>query len=143
MNRKILTVVAAAAALVGGAFTPAALAADEHRGHGHYEHREYDRDHRGGGYHDRHDYGAREELYVICYHLDGGAGRVRVKSGDRAERVVDLLRSVGADAHIDGNRVVHFKMRGRGRIVRRSGEDAYRLAQKLEGYGFHARVERA
>jgi hypothetical protein len=142
MKRKILIAfAAAAAALVGGAFAPAASARDEYRGYDRHESHEHDRGDRGG-YHDRHDHGPREHLYVIRYHLDGGVGRVKVKSGDRAERVVDLLRSVGADAHIDGDRVVHFRMRGKGRIVRRSGEDAYRLAQKLEGYGFHARVDR-
>ena len=140
MKRKILIAVAAAA-LVGGAFAPAASARDEYRGYDRHEYHGHDRGDRGG-YHDRHDHGPRAHLFVIRYHLDGGVGRVSVKSGDRAERVVDLLRSVGADAHIDGNRVVHFSMRGRGRIVRRSGEDAHRLAQKLEGYGFHARVDR-
>jgi hypothetical protein len=145
MNRKILTAVAAFA-LVGGTFAPAAFARDEHRGdvrvehrdHGGYDRGRYDDGDRYGG---RHDHGPRERLFVVHFHLDGGRGRVAVKSGDRAERVVDLLRSVGADAHIDGSRVVHFRMRGNGRVVRRSHEDAHRLAQKLEGYGFHAHVD--
>ena len=142
-TRKLLIAVAAVAAL-SAPLAPAAFAGDDYRrdgDRGGYRDGGWDRGDRGRDHdHDHHyDRGRYEKRYVVRYHLDGGRGRVQVKSGDRAERTEDFLRSVGADAKADG-RTVFFRMRGERREVRRSHEDAHKLAQKLSGYGFHAKV---
>jgi Ni/Co efflux regulator RcnB len=138
MKRNILIAVATFA--LGLPVAPAAFARDYggyRDGYRDRGDRHRDRDDR----HDRHHDEEREERYVVHFHLDGGSHELRAKSSDRAERIVDFLRSVGADAHVDGRRTVHYHMRGAARIVRYSHEDAHRLAEKLEGYGFHAHVD--
>ena len=141
MKRKIL--ITAVAAALGLAAVPAAFADRYER-----PDRDYDRESRydseygrGGGDRGRYHEDECEERYVVHFHLDGGDHAVRAKSRDRAYRILDFLRSVGADAHLDNARVVHYEMRGEARIVRYSDEDAHRLARKLEGYGFHAHVD--
>ena len=136
MKRHILIAVATFA--LGLPAAPAAFGRDY--GYRDREDRYRDRDDRYDR-HDRHREEECQERYVVHFHLDGGSHELRAKSSDRAERIVDFLRSVGADAHIDGRRTVHYRMRGEARIVRYSHDDAHRLSEKLEGYGFHAHVD--
>ena len=138
MKRSILIAVATIA--LGGSVAPAAVEREYRDGDriDRYEDRRgYERD-------DAHDYGedrCHEERYVVHFHLDGGDREIRAASHDRAHRMVSFLRSVGAEAHVDGRRTVHFELHGDAEIVRYSHADAHRLAQKLEGYGFHAHVD--
>ena len=152
MKRSILIAVAAVA--LGAPLAQALPAVEAYRGRDDY--RERDReghrgdredyhggdDYRGRGYDRGHeDHRVRARRFVVHYHLDGGRGRVQAKSHDRAHRMEDFLRSIGADARVGPGRVVYFRMRGEGKTFRYSHEDAHRLAQKLEGYGFHAHVD--
>ena len=146
MKRNILMAVVAAALFAP--LYPAAAAAsardhysDDHRDRDSYRDRDLYRDREYHREHDGHGYrrGERAERFVVHYHLDGKR-RVHAKSHDRAHRIEDLLRSVGADARVGPGCVVYYRMRGEGRTFRYSHEDAHRLARKLEGYGFHAEV---
>ena len=146
MNRKLLIAVATVA--LGMPLAPAAFAGDDHRGGGGggggAPREDYRRDGRGGwdrggrGHDHDHSHGSR---YVIHYELNGGRGQRVAKDSDQAERMVDFLRSVGADAHIDGRRVVHYRLRGERHEYRRSHEDAHKLVERLQNYGIRARVE--
>ena len=148
MKRSILIAVAAVVTL-GAPLAQAAV--EDYRGRGDYRDREEYRDredyrgrdeYRGRGDGRGHgEYRERARRFVVHYHLDGGRGRVQAKSHDRAHRMEDFLRSVGAEARVGPGRVVYFRMRGEGKTFRYSHEDAHRLAQKLEGYGFHAHVD--
>ena len=134
MKRTLFIAIATFA--LGFPVAPAAFGRDEYHGRGR------DRDERRHDHDDDHRHGRhREARYVVHYHLDGGDHELRAKSSDRAHRMVEFLRSVGARAHVDGRRIVHYRMRGDREIVRYSHEDAHRLAQKLEGYGFHSHVD--
>lgn len=139
MKRGI--VIALASIALVGSVAPAAVGQDygyEDRGDRRPDHREVRRDY---GRDDYDDDRCHEERYVVHFHLEGGDGEVRATSHRRAHRIAAFLRSVGADAHVDGHRTVHFEMHGEAEIVRYSHADAHRLAQKLEGYGFSAHVD--
>jgi Ni/Co efflux regulator RcnB len=142
MKRIILTAFAAAALFAAPVLPVASAGEYGYRDRGDRYERRDDRRDRYEDREDRHDHDRHhEERYVVHYHLDGGDREVLVKSHDRAHRTVEFLRSVGARAHLDGRRVVHYRMRGEAKIVRYSHADAHRLAEKLEGYGFHAHVD--
>ena len=118
MNAKIITLIAAA--VLSAPLATNALARDYGHDHGH-----------------RHGY--RERTYGVRFHVDGSQ-RIHADGHRDAHRLEDYLESLGADAHIDGDHEVHFRMRGERTRTFYSHERAHEFARSLRRLGFHVRI---